>query len=401
MADPLRIAYIYRDFNDTGSIPSVFRDRAERLSYDEDVVAVCSAKTRDRTDAPLRFETVEPLTRGRGRVSYAVECGTFAFRASRTLQRLRPHIDLVHVVGFDAPRADIVTVNAVRRAELDHYFDEFEPTAKTRRKLAPVLRPQSLVVLEMERRLFREPFPYCIVESEAIGRDLSRYYGVPEDAVEVLPAGIDVDRLRFDSQARMAVRSRLNVPLDRLVVLFVGDEFGRKGLGRAVHAIARMSSDVELWVAGRTDPQPFAALAASLDVQDRIRFLGRVEPDRMPEIYSGCDVLVLPSQQDAWGHPVLEAMAAKRVVLASQFAGAHVVIRDGENGFVLEGEGSPEQIAAILEGPAASSEIRSSIGDSATRKAAEFDRGVIYQRLRDAHHEALRRRLNRKRRPDE
>jgi len=217
----------------------------------------------------------------------------------------------------------------------------------------------------------------------------------------VLPAGIDVDRLRFDSQARMAVRSRLNVPLDRLVVLFVGDEFGRKGLGRAVHAIARMSSDVELWVAGRTDPQPFAALAASLEVQDRIRFLGRVEPDRMPEIYSGCDVLVLPSQQDAWGHPVLEAMAAKRVVLASQFAGAHVVIRDGENRFVLEGEGSPEQIAAILEGPAASSEIRSSIGDSATRKAAEFDRGVIYQRLRDAHHEALRRRLNRKRRPDE
>lgn len=401
MAAPLRIAYVYRDFNDAGSIPSVFRDRAERLSHDEDVVAVCSAKTRDRTDAPLRFETVEPLARGRGRVGYAVECGSFAIRASRSLQRLRPEIDLVHVVGFDAPRADIVTVNAVRRAELDHYFDEFEPTARIRRKLAPVLRPQSLVVLEMERRLFREPFPYCIVESAAIARDLNRYYGVPEDAVEVLPAGIDVARLQLDTQARTAVRSRLNVPLDRLVVLFVGDEFGRKGLERAVRAIARMSSDAELWVAGRTDPQPFETLAASLEVQDRVRFFGRVDPSRMPEIYSGCDVLLLPSQQDAWGHPVIEAMAAKRVVLASQFAGAHVVIRDMENGFVLEGEGSPEQIAAILDGPAASPEIRASIGESASRTAAEFDRGVMYERLREAHHEAFRRRLSRKRRLDE
>jgi glycosyltransferase involved in cell wall biosynthesis len=185
------------------------------------------------------------------------------------------------------------------------------------------------------------------------------------------------------------------------VVLFVGDDFGRKGLERAIRAIAKTQSNAELWVAGRDDPQRFEELAVTLNVQDRIRFLGRVDADRVPEIYSGCDVLVLPSRQDAWGLPVIEAMAATRVVLASEFTGAHVVIRDGINGFVLEREGSPEQIAAILDGPAADSEVRSAIGERACQTVASFDRTVMYERLRDAHRKALDRRLSQKHQLDE
>ena len=401
MTPSIRIAYVYRDFNRTGSIPSVFRDRAERLSYDENVVAVCSAKSRDRTDAPLSFETVEPLVRGRSRVRYAAECASFSLRAARVLQRLRPMLDVVHVVGFDAPRADIVTVNAVRRAELDHYFDEIEPEAHVRRRLAPLLRPQTLVVLEMERRLFQRPFPYCIVESAAIGRDLNEYYGVPDEFVEVMPAGIDVEQMRFDQRARETTRSRLNVQPETLVVLFVGDDFDRKGLERAIRAIARVSSSSQLWVAGGGDLQAFESLAASLDVRERVRFLGRVDAAEIAELYSASDVLLLPSRQDAWGHPVIEAMAAQRVVLASEFAGAHTVIHDGVNGFVLEGDGAPEQIAGILDGPAADPHVRLSLGERAFRTAIEFDRSAMYERLREAHHKAFRLRLERQRRSGE
>lgn len=401
MTSSIRIAYVYRDFNRGGSIPSVFRDRAERLSHDENVVALCSAKTRDRTDAPLNFETVEPLAWGRGRLGYAVECASFSLRANRVLQRLRPTLDVVHVVGFDAPRADIVTVNAVRRAELDHYFDEIEPEARVRRRLAPLLRPQTLVVLEMERRLFREPFPYCLVESAAVGRDLTEYYGVPDEFIEVMPAGIDVEQLRFDPHAREAIRSRFDVQPNTLVILFVGDDFDRKGLERAIRAIARASSNSQLWVAGGGDLGAFESLAVSLGVRERIRFLGRVDAGRIAELYSASDVLLLPSRQDAWGHPVIEAMAAKRVVLASEFAGAHTVIRDGMNGFVLEGDGAPEQIAEILDGPASDPHLRLSVGENALRTAVDFDRSAMYERLREAHHKAFRLRLDRQRRFDE
>jgi glycosyltransferase involved in cell wall biosynthesis len=391
----LRIAYVYRDFNRSGSIPSIFRDRAERLARDEELVALCSSASREPTDAPIRFETVEPVVRSRARLGYAVECGSFALRAARTLRRLRAQLDVIHVVGFDAPVADLVTVNAVRRAELDHYFDQNEPDARVRRKLAPLLRPQTFVVLEMERRLFRDPYPYCIAETDAVGRDLTRHYGVPEDAIETIPAGIDAGRLQFDAQARASIRLKLGVPEMRFVTLFVGDDFGRKGLERAIRAIALVEGAHELWVAGRGDPQRFEALAHSLGISERVRFLGRVHPDLLPEIYSGCDALVLPSRQDAWGNPVVEAMAAGRVALASEFTGSHTVIRDGVSGYVLDRDGPPAQIAAVLGSTAADPDLARSIGRNAVHAAAEHDRDSLYPRLREAHHKAFERRLAR------
>src|SRR5579871_189682 len=149
-SDPLRIAFVYREFNRTGSIPSVFVSRSERLAYDERVVAFCSEWSRIGTDAPLRFRSVEPLVRGRGRLAYALETGTFAVRAGRTIRSLRQAFDVVHVVGFAAPEADLVTVNAVRPAEIEHYFTHIEPHAQVRRRLTPLLRPQSAAVMAIE-----------------------------------------------------------------------------------------------------------------------------------------------------------------------------------------------------------------------------------------------------------
>lgn len=387
----LRIAYVYRDFTVAGSIGSFYLRRAERLAEDEDVVAVCSASRRDKTDAPLRFETVEPLLRSRGRFGYAIECASFALRAEVTLRRLRSQLDLVHVVGFDAPHADVVTVNAVRREELRHYFTNVEPAAMIRRRLWPVVRPQSLVVMALERALFRSPFPYCLPQSRAIGDDLMRQYGVPADAVEVLPAGVDTALFRHRPQGRDAIRRRFGLPPERPVALFVGDDFERKGLARAIEGIARAHVGAELWVAGGGDAAPYEKLGRALGVGGRVRFLGRVTQDELAEVFSGSDVVLLPSRQDAWGQVVIEALAAGRVVLVSEYAGAHEVIDDGLNGFVLERDGSPEQIAALLD--LSSAPVRDAVGRRAVDTASHFELSRIYRRLREAHHRAYERRL--------
>jgi glycosyltransferase involved in cell wall biosynthesis len=393
MTRRLRIGYVYRDFNESGSIPSFFRDRAERLARDEDVVALCSARTRMSTEAPIEFETVEPLARGRGRFSYAVECASFAIRAARTLRRLRDRLDVVHVVGFAAPEADLVTVNAVRSAEIAHYFDRVEPHARLRRRLTPVLRPQSGVVQAIERRLFRPPFPLCLPETKAVAGDLMRYHGVPAEAIEVMPAGIDLKLFRYVASARVTFRAALGTPGDRLVVLFVGDEFERKGLGRAIRAIARVTVDAELWVVGGGAQEPYLDLARSLGCPRPIRFLGRVPHEELSTVYAGCDLLLLPSRQDAWGQPVLEALACGRVAVASEYTGAHEILEHGVTGFVLDRAGAPEQIAALLDGPLAGAETRARIGERGVEIAAGFDRELLYERLRRAHHTAHARRL--------
>lgn len=389
MSERLRIGYVYRDFNRDGSLHSFYVDRVERLSRDEDVLAVCSSHSRVATDAPVRFATVEPVVRGRGRLAYAAETGSFAVRATRLLRRVRNALDVVHVVGYSALEGDLVTVNAVRAAEVEHYFGRVEPEAPAlRRRLASLLRPQTGVAELIEHRLFRSPMPLCLTETKAIADDLERWYGVSRDLIEVLPAGVD----RSTFFVRPDRRSPRGGPL---VVLFVGDDFERKGLARAVAAVARSRSEPLLLVAGGGDPTPYDELARTLGCAGRVRFLGRVEHEQLPAQYAAADVLLLPSLQDAWGQPVLEAAACGVPSIVSGYTGAREIVEDGVSGFVVAGAGDPAEIAAVLDGPLAAAERRQAAGRRAAEIAATFDRELLYERLRAAHHRAHRRRLER------
>lgn len=383
----LRVAYVYRHFNDNGSLTTFYRQRAERLALDEDVTLFTAASTRASTVAPLSFQTVEPMVTSGRRLPYALECASFARRATRLLRSRRQQFDVVTVDGFAATEADLALVHAVRPAEIAEYFDTVEPQAHVRRRLTPVLRPQTAVVLVVERRLFRRPFPLCLVPSARIAADLGRHYGVPDDLIEVLPYGLDLDSFRFDAGARDRERAAARVDDDRMVLLFVGSDFARKGLATAISSLAEAPGAL-LWVAGDGDEGAFRRQAAQLGVERRVRFLGHVDAAALAALYSAADVIVLPSRQDAWGQPVLEAMAAGRVVIASERAGAHEVIERGESGFVLSGSGAAGEIAAILAGPLSARETRERLGQRAEYLARPFDSELVYARFRAAHHRA-------------
>lgn len=395
----LRVAYVYRRFSRQGSIESFYTRNAERLSHDEDVTAVCSSDDRASTAAPLSFLDVNPLVEGRTRFRYALECASFAVRAAAVMRQRRSEFDVIHSEGFATLSADLVSVHAVRPAEGEHYWGHVEPDAWLRRRIAPYLfRPQSGVVMAIERRLFRAGHrPYCITPTKAIKADLERIYGVPEHMVSVVPYGVETARFAPDAEARRSVRAELDVPEDRLAYLFVGDGFERKGLARAIAALAAASGDAELWVAGGTEDlvSEYRAHAVAGGVGERVRFLGRLPNTQMPRLYAAADVFVLLSQQDSWGHTVIESMASGRPVLISGFVGASEVVRDGENGYVVPGMGDPAAAAAIMDGPLADPEALRAMGERARRVSAAFDRDAIYPSFRDAHHLAHEVRLAR------
>ena len=395
-ARPLRIGYVYRDFHRAGSIPSHYVRLAQRLALDEDVTAICSARTREPTEAPLAFETVEPFVRGRGRLSYAAECRSFAVRSTRALARLRERFDVVHVEGFAALTADLVTVHAVRRAELDHHFDRIEPRTPVRWRLRPqMFRPQNRVVMSIEQQLFATPTPFCVCVSGQTADDLERWHGVPRELIEVIPYSVDVPRFGRRQDERARVRAELGVAQDQLATLFVGDDFGRKGLDTAIEGLARSRSTAELWVVGGDRDASYRTLAASLGIGERVRFVGRLRNDELPSWYSAADVLLLPSRQDSWGLTVIEAMAAGCVVVTSEYTGAHEIVERGVNGYVLEAAGRPDELAALLSGPVGDPELRATIAGRAVATVARFDHAAVYPRWRAAEHRAYELRLER------
>ena len=87
------------------------------------------------------------------------------------------------------------------------------------------------------------------------------------------------------------------------------------------------------------------ALAADAPANS-IHFLGFRSQAELPPLYDICDVFVLPSNTEPWGLVTNEAMNAGRAIIATTEVGsARDLVRDGENGFIIE----PGDIDALAD----------------------------------------------------
>jgi hypothetical protein len=78
-----------------------------------------------------------------------------------------------------------------------------------------------------------------------------------------------------------------------------------------IAALAHMPKNVSFLIYGiGPDEAKLRALAASLGVADRVRFMGEIGHETMPLMLAACDVFVRPSRSEGMGNSFVEAMAA-------------------------------------------------------------------------------------------
>ncbi len=388
----LRIACVYRNFNDLGSIHSLFKRDAERLTRDADVQALCMSRSRAETLAPIGFVSVDPLSSGSDRVRYAVECASFARRADAAVRALRESVDVVFSEGFATTEADLVRVHSVRLAETEHYFHQVEPRARLRWLRTNIARPQLAVARAIEQRLFARR-PLCIVPTHRVASQLVDWHGFHPDLVTVVPYGLDTKRFSPDPGERARLRDELGVPADRFVALFVGSGFARKGVERAVRGLAAARVvDAELWIVGTDENlSRYKRIAGECGVRDRVRFVGTRSFSELPGWYAAADVFILPSQQDTAPMTVTEALATGLPAIVSEQAGSSDVVQDGVNGYCIEGSGRPDEIARSLE-ELADATVRQRFSARSRPSVMHLDYEVVYPRLYELVCAAARRR---------
>jgi len=106
-----------------------------------------------------------------------------------------------------------------------------------------------------------------------------------------------------------------------LRVLFVGSLGLRKGIPYLVRAIDACGADVELTIAGVSEPGANRLLA---QCRTRITVLGGKTKTELRRIYWDSDILVLPSLVDTFGFVALEAMACGLPVIVTANCGVPV-----------------------------------------------------------------------------
>ena len=176
---------------------------------------------------------------------------------------------------------------------------------------------------------------------------------------------------------------------DDVVVLSVARLVREKGLDTLVRAVAAAGDSRLLLVAAGEGPQrgPLTALAQALGV--RLVLTGDVEWERIVELYASADVFALLSEREPWAVVVNEAAACGLpLVLSDRVGAAHDLLRDGENGRLVNA-GDAEAAASALRELAADQELRRTQGARSRELAADWGYGPSVEGFLDAVREAV------------
>lgn len=159
-----------------------------------------------------------------------------------------------------------------------------------------------------------------------------------ENKVRVIPNGIHINRFTPIPDGSL-FRSHFNIKGDML--LYVGRMASNKGLDVLVKAAAQVSKqrDVTCVFVGEDEgyKEPAMKLARKLGIEKNVLFTGHIKDNALfNSSFAACDVLVLPSEYEAFGIVLLEAMACEKPCIGSRVGGVPEVILEGKTGYIVE-----------------------------------------------------------------
>jgi glycosyltransferase involved in cell wall biosynthesis len=167
------------------------------------------------------------------------------------------------------------------------------------------------------------------------------------ERTRVLYNGVNIDRFRPHWQAvgERATRRR-SYGLDGLVVLYAGRLVEVKGVHVLLEAFADLASGVPnatLLIAGshtysdeRRTPYIERLHSLAKPLGSRVRFVGFVPPERMPDYYLLSDILAFPSAwQEPFGMTIVEGMATGLPVVAFNRGGPAEIVDHGRTGWLV------------------------------------------------------------------
>lgn len=227
-----------------------------------------------------------------------------------------------------------------------------------------------------EHRLLKRS-DMIIAVSEFTKREILKSYDdVPGGKIKVIHNGVDVERFS-PAVDKGALKRKFGFREEDLLILYVGRLYSRKGLPTLIEAIpkvVRKFNDVKFIISGRglkDEEEKLRRHAKRLGVEDKLVFLGYFPDEDLPDLYRAADMFVFPSIYENLPFAMLEAMASGLPVITTTVGGIPEVIKDGENGFMIEPYNSmalAERILYLIDSPKAAQEMGFSGRETVERK---------------------------------
>jgi glycosyltransferase involved in cell wall biosynthesis len=193
--------------------------------------------------------------------------------------------------------------------------------------------------------------------SQAVADFSAKRVGLPPEKLVVIPNGIDLDKYPARQPADLKT---FGMAAGRRAVTFVGRLEPQKGVEWLIATAPQWLGtlpDCDLLLVGNGPLRPsLEAASKEAGIADRVHFAGwRAD---VPEILAASDLLVLPSAWEGMPNVVLEAMASRRPVVASDVEGVRELLGPSASRQTIRHGDTPalvEAITAFMLDPALSS----------------------------------------------
>jgi glycosyltransferase involved in cell wall biosynthesis len=196
--------------------------------------------------------------------------------------------------------------------------------------------------------------------SDSSRRAIGDHFGLQESRVQTIPEGPSaVFSVQPRDERMREVLSRFGLELKDRFLLYVGGISPHKNLGALIDAFYQVTrtaglSDLKLVLVGDYKDDPFYSDYPSLRAQvdrlglgDRMLFTGFVADRELVYLYNASSLLVMPSLEEGFGLPVIEAMSCGTPAVCSERGSLPEVL--GEAGSFFD-PARPESLAhAILD----------------------------------------------------
>ena len=225
--------------------------------------------------------------------------------------------------------------------------------AKALRWLKIATSPRLLVYLALESARYRVQGGRRLIALAASSLEPAMTHSYPRaaPACRVVTPGVAAVPGLADPRTRAQARAQLGLPAQGRCVLFVGNDFRKKGLPTLLQALPQLPDDVCLAVVGNAAQQTLmqdALAALPTSVRARVHFLGAL--GSVDVAYQAADCLAHPTLEDTFAMVVLEAQAhgLPVVVSSARTCGIAALLHDGQDALVLNNPRDAPALALAL-----------------------------------------------------
>jgi glycosyltransferase involved in cell wall biosynthesis len=280
--------------------------------------------------------------------------------------------DLVYSPGINCPDADVIVVHIVFHA----FYASVRPQLRfarvpwSRWPLVLHRRIYYRLIMALENKIYRNPRVDLIAVAPLVAAQLREHFGRQD--VVVIPNAVDTREFTRSARQthRAEARKKFGFSEEEFVLLLIGNDWKKKGLDALLEALPLLK-DIRprLLVVGADEPRLYRARVAELQLEAAVQF-SKPSSDVL-FFYAAADAYVGPSLEDAFGLPVLEAMACGLPAISSGNAGVSHYVADGETGFLLNDPQDPAEIAGFVRRLHGDAQLRETIGQAAARFTEE------------------------------